>query len=107
MKLPQQLTTVTNFSKFIAMVFFILFPFVGFFVGMKYQQAIDRTKTSESIPMATPTPKFIPPSEGQNQLSCTSDSDCQAGDSCMVAGPIIAGQPVQKICVQKGQALPF
>jgi hypothetical protein len=37
-KLPNSLTTVTPFSKFLAMILFILLPFFGFYLGMLYQQ---------------------------------------------------------------------
>lgn len=46
-------------------------------------------------------------STGQGQTGCNTDSDCQNGAKCMEAGPIIANQPVHKICVQKGQAIPL
>jgi len=38
---------------------------------------------------------------------CIKDSDCSNGASCMVEGPLIANQPVYKICVPKGQAVPL
>lgn len=44
---------------------------------------------------------------GQNQTGCNTDSDCQNGASCMVTGPIIVNQPVHKVCVPKGQAVPL
>src|SRR5258706_5864740 len=37
MQLSKELTTVTPFSKYLAMVLFILFPFIGFYLGMQYQ----------------------------------------------------------------------
>ena len=44
----------------------------------------------------------------QNQPGeCSTNSDCQNGASCMVTGPLIAGQPVHKVCVPKGQAVPL
>jgi len=43
----------------------------------------------------------------QNQAGCDTDSDCQNGASCMVTGPIIANQPVHKVCVPKGQVVPL
>jgi hypothetical protein len=39
--LPRQLTTVTPLSKTIAVLLFIFLPFVGFYLGMKYQQLKD------------------------------------------------------------------
>ena len=37
-KLPQWLITVTPFSKILAMILFILFPIIGFVLGMGYQE---------------------------------------------------------------------
>jgi len=47
------------------------------------------------------------PISNTNQTGCNTNSDCQNGASCMVAGPLIAGQPVHKVCVPKGQAVPL
>lgn len=41
MKLPKSVTTVTAFSKSIALILFFLFIFVGFYAGMNYQKNID------------------------------------------------------------------
>ena len=41
MKLPKSLTTVTPFSKTLALVMFIIFPLAGFYIGMQYQKALD------------------------------------------------------------------
>lgn len=46
--LHRYLFTVTPFSKYLAMLLFILLPFVGFYLGMKYQQKI--TFTTQIIP---------------------------------------------------------
>lgn len=45
--------------------------------------------------------------EQQNQVGCNTDSDCHDGASCMTEGPIIANQPVHKVCVPRGQAVPL
>lgn len=42
-KLPKWLTTVTPFSKALAMILFIAFPFLGFYLGMKYQEKLGIT----------------------------------------------------------------
>jgi len=39
-KLPKWLATVTPFSKLLAMSLFILFPFIGFYLGMQYQKIL-------------------------------------------------------------------
>jgi hypothetical protein len=38
---------------------------------------------------------------------CNTDSDCQNGASCMTEGPLIANQPIRKVCVPRGQAVPL
>lgn len=43
----------------------------------------------------------------QPQAGCNTNSDCQNGASCMVEGPLITGQPVHKVCVPQGQAVPL
>jgi hypothetical protein len=40
-RLPKSLTTVTTFSKLIALFLFILLPLAGFLIGIKYQAAVD------------------------------------------------------------------
>lgn len=38
MAFPKWMTTVTSLSKVMAMISFIVFPLLGFYLGMKYQQ---------------------------------------------------------------------
>lgn len=40
--LPASLTTVTPFSKYLAMFLFILLPFIGFYMGMKFHSKMIR-----------------------------------------------------------------
>ena len=61
-KLPQWLTTVTLFSKLLAMALFIALPFAGFYLGMKYQE-----KITVNVPIVSqvqknviPTPTLVP-----------------------------------------------
>jgi hypothetical protein len=64
-RLPQWLTTVTLFSKLLAMSLFIILPFLGFYLGMQYQQKLTVTTPVVSevqktvIPTPTPTPGSI------------------------------------------------
>jgi len=51
--LPKTLTTVTGFSKFIALCLFILLPFAGAMIGMRYQAKVDSVKTTTTT--ADPT----------------------------------------------------
>ena len=56
--LHKYLFTVTTFSKLLAMIIFITLPFVGFYLGMKYQQQITVTVpiVKEVQKITTPTP---------------------------------------------------
>lgn len=63
MPLPKSLTTITPFSKLLAMALFIAFPLVGFFLGTLYQEKVELLKKrmqeeSLSIPRS-PTPSPI------------------------------------------------
>lgn len=67
MKLPKELTTITPLSKFLAIVFFITFPLIGFVFGMRYQEMLNLARPQEiesnfsisrvptSTPIAIPT----------------------------------------------------
>ena len=54
MKLPKSVTTVTSFSKIIALCLFVLLPFIGFVFGMKYQKLVDKYSQAESPVFTTP-----------------------------------------------------
>ena len=66
MKFPKELTTVTPLSKLLAAILFISLPFIGFVLGIRYQETMDLTKRQQetgslAIPRApTPTPIAIP-----------------------------------------------
>jgi hypothetical protein len=69
--LHRYLFTVTTFSKLLAMLLFILFPFVGFYLGMQYQEkvkaikptvALEVKKTININPKLTLTPTQTPTS---------------------------------------------
>lgn len=49
-------------------------------------------------PAATPPP---------SQTTCNTDSDCPSGSTCIATGPVVANQPVHKVCVQQGQVVPL
>lgn len=63
MTLPPTLTTVTPFSKLLAMILFILFPLIGFYLGIKYQQAVTPQNVYQALSTAKPTP--TPPPAGE------------------------------------------
>lgn len=49
MNLPKELTTVTPISKLLAMTLFIILPFIGFYLGLKYNQNNTSIDSSSSI----------------------------------------------------------
>ncbi|MDO8497934.1 MAG: hypothetical protein Q7S61_05330 [bacterium] len=53
MKLPVWATTVTPLSKILAGIFFIIFPIIGFYLGIQYQ------KMAPSIPSSQTSPPSI------------------------------------------------
>ena len=57
MVLPKSLTTVTTFSKILALFLFLLLPFAGFYAGYKYRAGtyVDTLVTLNS-PTSAPTP---------------------------------------------------
>ncbi len=61
MKLPKQLTTVTPFSKYLAMFLFILLPIVGFYLGIQYQKNLTvKSMPVENLVEPTPSPTNTP-----------------------------------------------
>jgi len=59
MTLPKSLTTVTTFSKILALVLFITLPIFGFWLGMEYQKITEPVTSPIDIssePVSTPTP---------------------------------------------------
>jgi hypothetical protein len=57
MNLKQQFTTVTRFSKIIALILFISLPFIGFYAGIKFQAPITTTGTTPTIAVPSFNPK--------------------------------------------------
>jgi len=48
MSLPKELTTVTPLSKYLSMILFIILPFVGLYLGIKYQSRFQGNPQVES-----------------------------------------------------------
>lgn len=48
MKLPKSLTSVTPFSKTLAAILFITFPFLGFYLGTQYEKGINPQDSDKS-----------------------------------------------------------
>src|SRR3990172_6218207 len=56
-KLPKFLTTITPFSKSLALIIFITFPIIGFYLGLNTnsKQLIDTLSSSVNSPTPVPT----------------------------------------------------
>src|SRR3989344_6075688 len=67
MKLPMWATTVTPLSKILAGVFFIVFPIIGFYLGIQYQRAVTSFPSNQPIQKikleTSPTNPDISPSQ--------------------------------------------
>jgi hypothetical protein len=57
MALPKQLTTITPFSKYLALSLFVILPLVFFYLGMKYQE-----QNTPQVQIIQQTPQYIPAS---------------------------------------------
>lgn len=63
MKLPKELTTVTPLSKYLAMILFISLPFIGFYIGIRYEESIVSVNDVNSQEVSVvPTPTEYSPS---------------------------------------------
>lgn len=62
--------------------------------------------TAEPVSSASPG-LTATPGAAEAESSCNSDSDCKQSESCKVVGPIIANQPLKKVCVPEDQVVPF
>ncbi|MFA6602227.1 MAG: PsbP-related protein [Candidatus Shapirobacteria bacterium] len=53
--LPQSLTTVTRSSRTLALILFVLFPFLGFYLGYKFHESTALPPSQERILASSPT----------------------------------------------------
>ena len=115
MKLPKELTTVTPFSKYLALVIFISFPIYGFLLGAYFQSLADMNAQNQYIinyiiPQPTITP--VPTQIHNGFISCKTNQDCPTDYSCTQAGPIIYSPKTEeanqgKTCWRNGTAVPL
>lgn len=92
-KLPKWLTTVTPFSKALAMILFIALPFLGFYLGTKYQQQV-----TVSIPNISEVQKNtirIPTTTLSNQ--CKVFSESQANELTYAKYVVMPGDTILSI----------
>lgn len=86
MNLPKSLTTVTPFSKYLAMFLFIILPFVGFYLGMRYQKSLTNNFSTQTTPIypnqyvtVIPTEVTIPSDITSSPLPTRSVFTCPSG----------------------------
>ena len=80
MLLPKSFTTVTPLSKVIAMILFVSLPFVGYYLGMKYEQSISVNNIVQIRNNNFPTPIPSPALSGNPittpALTTANDFNC-------------------------------
>jgi hypothetical protein len=105
-KLPTWATTVTPFSKMLALSMLVILPILGFYYGMYYQQQMDNSKQPEKVQVVSKTSHACSqPPDGQ--VICRTNSDCPSNYSCTQAGPIRADGQNHKTCWKNGHAVPL
>lgn len=77
--LSKKYTTVTPFSRFLALALFVILPFLGFYLGMRYQKELEiKNYDVASFPKA-----YAPSSK-----ACTMEAKiCPDGSSVGRVGP--------------------
>jgi len=103
--LPKWATTVTPFSKMLALSMLVVFPILGFYYGMYYQQQKDAVDWPvKQIIVYKPSNTCAPPQDGT--VICRTSADCPSNYSCTQAGPVQVGQN-PKTCWKNGHAVPL
>lgn len=74
MTLPSSLTTVTRFSKTLAMILFMILPFAGFYIGSQYQKSVDSSLFSSSQKTFTNYPIYPTPPKGASPTTILLDT---------------------------------
>lgn len=77
MSLPKSLTTVTTFSKFLALFLFILLPFAGFYFGIRYQEGL--------TPIQQPQPNVQPACTKEAKICPDGTAVGRVSPSCQFA----------------------
>jgi hypothetical protein len=103
-KLPTWATTVTPFSKLLALSMLVVFPVLGFYYGMYYQKQMDVVKLPKKEVIVY---KNVCSQPQDGKVTCETDSDCPANYTCAQAGPIRSDGNNHKTCWKKGDAMPL
>ena len=64
MKLSKKWTTVTPLSKAVALILFALLPFIGFYLGIRYQKLLLPKVVINTPPIVSPTPTPVNKTSG-------------------------------------------
>lgn len=122
MPLPNSLTTVTPLSKALAAALFIIFPFIGFYLGIQYQKGITPLISNQVTPSPTPQTIYTPTPITQEGMFCggIGGKPCGPGFTCQITDryPDAGGKCVrdlpprldnpadQTICTQEAKTCP-
>ena len=107
MELPKYLTTVTPFSKILAIILFVLLPILGFIFGMEYKQMQIQSRppaqivipTSMPLPTQTVLPTSIPtPTNVIMPKITTSPTNNLTWDECIKMPGSIILQMYPPVC---------
>lgn len=80
MKLPRELTTVTTFSKYLALSLFVFVPILAFFLGMRYSQLINNEmlgKVAYTWQTSTISPSNVPDTDVTLNTSLSPDKEIE------------------------------
>lgn len=78
MKLPKELTTVTTFSKYLALSLFVLLPILAFFLGMRYSQFMYSATMPEVVYTSPPSANESSPAPATPDLDWVKFSSTKA-----------------------------
>jgi hypothetical protein len=92
-RIPKELMVVTPLSKTLAIILFIMLPFIGFLFGVQYQQSLSFLERQENA-VYMPTPSNV--SNG-NGIACTMEAMmCPDGSYVGRQGPSCEFAPCPK-----------
>ncbi len=98
MPLPKSLTTVTRFSKFLALILFISLPFGGFYIGMQYQKSFSQQSSDQSTLFCKHweticDPTYTDPNGGCAPKKICNDPSPTPLQSSLTQSPIVNANP--------------
>jgi hypothetical protein len=82
--LPKSLTTVTAFSKALALFLFIALPFLGFYLGFTYSSVLNQANQTPQMVVQKPMPTAVTPSLN---LTASPNPTCRPRPACLDTTP--------------------